>query len=116
SAVVPAKYHHLKENSIDNNLLKQVFFIFICFTLLYIATTLVGVLVGVPTKGAVFEAISASSNTGLTNGVTSPSMPAVLKVTYILSMWLGRVEFLSGFVLLGTIIIWFSSWFKRRAR
>lgn len=116
SAVVQAKFHHLKENTIDNNLLKQVFFIFICFTFLYVASTLTGVLLGVPTKAAAFEAISASSNTGLTNGVTSTTMPAILKVTYIISMWLGRVEFLSAFVLVGTIVLWFGSLLRRRAR
>jgi trk system potassium uptake protein TrkH len=116
SAIVPAKYHHLKDNQIDNNLLKQVFFVFICFTILYALSTFVGVLVGVPTKAAAFEAISASSNTGLTNGVTSPSMPAILKVTYIISMWLGRIEFMSAFVLVGTIVMWFGSLSKRRAR
>lgn len=105
SAVVTAKYHHLKDNVIDNNLLKQVFFIFICFSLLYAASSIIGIALGNETKASVFEAISASSNTGLTNGVTQPSMSWVLKVTYIISMWLGRIEFLSAFVLIGTIIM-----------
>ena len=115
SAVVSAKYHHMKENIIDTGVLKQVFFIFICFTILYAATSVVGVAVGYSAKASMFEAISASSNTGLTNGLTSPSMPWVLKVTYILAMWLGRIEFLSAFVLFGTIAMMIGKMFKRRA-
>jgi trk system potassium uptake protein TrkH len=33
--------------------------------------------------------------------VTSPSMPDVMKVTYLLAMWLGRLEFMSIFALFG---------------
>lgn len=116
SAVVSGKYHHLKENTIDNNLLKQVLFIFTCFTLLYVASSLVGIVLGVEGKASVFEAVSASSNTGLTNGVTTAAMPWALKVNYIISMWLGRIEFLSAFVLFGTIVMWVGSLFRRRAR
>jgi trk system potassium uptake protein TrkH len=48
-----------------------------------------------------FEGVSAASNTGLSCGVTSPLMPAVMKVLYILAMWLGRLEFMSVFALAG---------------
>jgi trk system potassium uptake protein TrkH len=45
--------------------------------------------------------VSAASNTGLSCGITQPSMPDVLKVTYTLGMWLGRLEFMSVFALIG---------------
>ena len=52
---------------------------------------------------ALFESVSASANVGLSMGVTAPSMPVVLKVTYILQMWLGRLEFVAVFALVGFV-------------
>ncbi|MHB8966569.1 MAG: hypothetical protein ACYC52_11500 [Coriobacteriia bacterium] len=45
--------------------------------------------------------MSAASNTGLSCGVTAPTMPALMKVLYIFAMWLGRLEFMSVFALAG---------------
>ena len=73
----------------------------VAYVTLYGLATLVGVLYGFPIEQAAFEAVSAASNTGLSCGVTSPAMPAIMKVTYILSMWLGRLEFMSVFALGG---------------
>ena len=33
-------------------------------------------------------------------------MPALLKVTYIVQMWLGRLEFVAIFALLGFFVSW----------
>jgi len=52
---------------------------------------------------SLFESVSAGANVGLSCGITSPAMPAALKVTYIFQMWAGRLEFVSVFALLGTI-------------
>jgi trk system potassium uptake protein TrkH len=68
---------------------------------LYGLATLVGVLYGIPLDQAAFEAVSAASNTGLSCGVTGPMMPSIMKVTYIGAMWLGRLEFMSVFALVG---------------
>jgi len=38
---------------------------------------------------------------GLSCGITAVSMPVGLKLTYILQMWAGRLEFMSIFTLLG---------------
>ena len=71
--------------------------------LLYIATYAVGAVIGVmhgyDALPAIFESVSAASNTGLSSGITSASMPATLKVTYIIEMWLGRLEFIAIFAM-----------------
>lgn len=71
--------------------------------LLYIATYAVGAVIGVmhgyDALPAIFESVSAASNTGLSAGITQASMPATLKVTYILEMWLGRLEFIAIFAM-----------------
>jgi len=56
---------------------------------------------------AVFESISAGANVGLSVGITDPTMPVLLKLTYIAQMWLGRLEFVAVFTLFG--FIW-STW------
>ena len=50
-----------------------------------------------------FESVSAAGNVGLSCGITSPTMPPVLKVVYIAQMWVGRLEFISVFALLGFV-------------
>ena len=48
-----------------------------------------------------FEAASVTGNVGLSIGITAPSMPTLLKVYYIIAMYLGRLEFISVFALIG---------------
>jgi trk system potassium uptake protein TrkH len=80
-------------------------------SLLYVAMYLLGAAValayGYGLREALFEAISAGANVGLSVGVTDPAMPALLKITYIAQMWLGRLEFVACFALFG--FIW-STW------
>jgi trk system potassium uptake protein TrkH len=56
---------------------------------------MLGILYGFDPNIAIFEAVSAGSNTGLSAGLTTPLMPAALKVYYIFAMWAGRLEFVS---------------------
>lgn len=39
-----------------------------------------------------FEAASAQGNVGLSTGITGPGLPASVKVAFVLSMWIGRLE------------------------
>jgi trk system potassium uptake protein TrkH len=53
---------------------------------------------------SLFESVSAGANVGLSCGITNPAMPALLKITYIFQMWVGRLEFVSIFTLFGVLI------------
>jgi trk system potassium uptake protein TrkH len=53
---------------------------------------------------SLFESTSAAANVGLSCGITTPSMPEGLKLTYIVQMWAGRLEFMSVFTLIGFFI------------
>ncbi len=48
-----------------------------------------------------FESTSTLANVGLSVWITAPSMPYAMKVFAILQMWLGRLEFMAGFALVG---------------
>ena len=66
-----------------------------------VAGALLGVYFGYAFDASLFESTSALANVGLTVGVTSPSMPLLMKLVAIGQMWLGRLEFMAGFALVG---------------
>lgn len=100
-ALISAKYHHIKEVALSDGLVRSAMTITIAYVALYIAIALVGALYGYDFVEAMFEGVSAASNTGLSCGLTSPMMPDGMKALYIVAMWLGRLEFMSVFALGG---------------
>jgi trk system potassium uptake protein TrkH len=77
--------------------------------LLYAATYLLGALVGLfygewGVTDTLFESVSAAANVGLSVGIVGPDMPTALQVTYIVQMWLGRLEFIAAFAMLGYVV------------
>ena len=66
--------------------------------------TALGTYYGYPMSYAAFESASVTGNVGLSIGVTGTAMPSLLKIYYIIAMYLGRLEFLSAFALIGYII------------
>ena len=101
SAVTMEKYHHIRDTWLDDGMVRGAMTVTIAYLSLYAIGSVIGVLYGYPLDQAAFEMVSAASNTGLSCGVTSPFMPEVLKITYIFGMWLGRLEFMSVFALIG---------------
>jgi len=81
------------------------------YLILFGIGALVGMFFGYPFIYSLFESTSAGANIGLSCGITQPGMPVALKITYILQMWLGRLEFMSVFTLLG----FFLCYDKRKA-
>ena len=99
SIVLVEKYHHVRDVLLDDSLIRSAFLIVMAYVLTFAAGTLAGMLSGYPFGMAAFESASVTGNVGLSIGVTSPLMPPALKVTYILIMWLARLEFMSVFAL-----------------
>lgn len=103
AAVVTARYHHIKNEFMSDALARGAMTITVAFVTTYAAITLLGVMSGYPLLDAAFDGVSATSNTGLSCGVVAPGMPWALKSAFIVGMWLGRMEFLSVFALVGWI-------------
>lgn len=101
SAMIVQKFHHIRDTWLEDSLVRTAMTIVIAYVVLYALGTLIGMLFGVPLDQSAFEMVSAASNTGLSCGVTQPTMPVILKITYIAGMWLGRLEFMSVFALVG---------------
>lgn len=97
------KYHHIKDRILDDSVIKSSAIIICCYIVTFTIGTLLGTYYGYPVSASAFEAASVTGNVGLTIGVTTPSMPAAMKIYYIIAMYLGRLEFLSVFALIGYI-------------
>lgn len=98
------KFHYMKDTQLTDDIVKSSSLIIICYIILFTIGTLLGSFYGYPLSQAAFEAASATGNVGLTIGVTATSMPVVLKIYYIIAMYLGRLEFVSVFALAAFIV------------
>jgi len=103
-AEVVKKFHHIKTIFLDDKQARSALLITLAYLLLYGLGSIIGMLFGYPFLSALFESTSAAANVGLSCGITNVNMPVALKVTYILQMWAGRLEFMSVFVLIGFFV------------
>ncbi len=101
SCVLVQKFHHIKELVLNDKLIRSALLITLCYLLIYFLGALVGSFLGYPFVMSLFESTSAAANVGLSCGITSPTMPVLLKVVYIIQMWAGRLEFIALFILIG---------------
>ncbi|TCL71567.1 trk system potassium uptake protein TrkH [Hydrogenispora ethanolica] len=104
SAVFVQRFHYLKEQILEEKQVRSAALIVIMYMATFLIGTLVGSLSGYPLLEAAFESASVTGNVGLSIGVTSAAMPAFLKLTYIAIMWVGRLEFMSVLALFGFIM------------
>ncbi|MBU0880578.1 MAG: TrkH family potassium uptake protein [Candidatus Omnitrophica bacterium] len=104
SAVVVQKFHHIKDVILENKHVRMSAIILLSYLGLYMLGTVVAMLCGYSLSEAAFESVSAAANVGLSCGITKPSMPLVLKITYMFQMWAGRLEFIAIFALGGMIV------------
>jgi len=103
-AVVIQRFHHIKTMFLDDKQVRGVLIVTMGYLFMYFAGTLIGVWLGYPLMDSLFESTSAAANVGLSVGITDASMPALLKVVYIVEMWAGRLELMSVFALGGFIL------------
>jgi len=100
-AIVIQKFHHIKEVFLQDKQVRSALLITLAYLILYFLGACIGMLYGHPFLNALFESASAAGNVGLSCGITSATMPTILKITYVLQMWAGRLEFMSVFTLIG---------------
>lgn len=103
SSVITQKFHHIRDNLLDNALVKNAMMIILLYMTIYFLGTIFGMYYGYSAIEAFFESVSAGSNTGLSCGITAPAMPNLLKIVYIIEMWFGRLEFVSVLTLFGVL-------------
>ena len=102
--VMVFKYHHMKEYTLDEGVLKASLTICVCYLITFGVGVMIGTACGFSLADSAFEAASVTGNVGLSGGMTTTDLPVILKIYDIAAMYLGRLEFLSVFALIGTII------------
>ncbi|TAN63245.1 TrkH family potassium uptake protein [bacterium] len=107
ASVFIEKYHHIKEVVLQDRQVRSAMLILLCYLCLYALGGIIGIAAGYSALESLFESSSAAANVGLSCGITQPGMPSVLKITYILQMWIGRLEFMSVFALIGFFVAFF---------
>ncbi|MDH3463742.1 MAG: TrkH family potassium uptake protein [Acidimicrobiia bacterium] len=100
-AIVPATFHQYSRRRLTADLSKSVLVLTLLYVGLYLFGALVSIAHGYPLQASLFESISAAANVGLSVGITAPDMPLLLKLTFVLQMWVGRLEFVAIFAMIG---------------
>jgi len=107
------KYHHIKDQVLDDNSFRSAASIAILYIILFTIGVILTTLSGYGLMESAFEVASVSGNVGLSVGIIQAGMPAYLKVFYIIAMYLGRLEFISIFVLIGMFVKGVRKWFRQ---
>lgn len=100
TALPTGRYHNVTTRVLTPEVTSTALTITLLYIASYVIGAVVGIVMGYDSIPAMFESISAASNTGLTAGVTTTATPAVLKVVYIFQMWTGRLEFITIFAVI----------------
>ncbi len=102
----------IRGQAIEDEALKRTFSIIGLYLILAALSALCFLIYGdYPVTDTVFESVSAIGTVGLSSGLTSPNLPAFLKIVLIVDMWLGRLEILPVLVVLYPVI-----WYPRRLK
>jgi len=104
SAIISQRFHHIKDLVVNDQQVRGIALVTISYLVLYLVGAIAGMAFGYPLLDSLFESTSAAANVGLSCGITDTSMPPALKVIYIIQMWMGRLEFMSVFALIGFLV------------
>ncbi|MDP2652428.1 MAG: TrkH family potassium uptake protein [Candidatus Omnitrophota bacterium] len=101
------KVHHIKTVILNEKQMLSSCLILLAYVVTVFIGSMVGMMCGYPFLDSLFESASATGNVGLSCGITAVTMPWVLKISYIVQMWAGRLEFMSVFAVLGFVFALF---------
>ncbi len=105
SALVVTTYHAGKRQLLRDQTARAATTVLLLFIASFLGGAVVGLAYGdLDITQTLFESVSVAANIGISIGVVSPQMPDGLTAVYILQMWLGRLEFVAVFALLGYLV------------
>lgn len=107
------KYHHIKDQILDDGAFRSSATIAILYIILFTVGVILTTLAGYSLLESSFEVASITGNVGLSIGIIQASMPDYLKIFYIIAMYLGRLEFISIFVLVGMFFKGVKKWLRQ---
>lgn len=101
SSISVQKFHYHGAKVLSESQVRSAALVVLMYVGLFAFVTVAGCVAGFPLLDAAFESASVTGNVGLSIGVTSASMPMMLKIIYILTMWAGRLEFMAVLAVIG---------------
>ena len=105
SALVVTTYHTGKRRILRDDTARAATTVLLLFVVTFLFGAIVGLLYGQwDITQTLFESVSVGSNIGVSIGVVSPDLPRGLKIVYIAQMWLGRLEYVAVFALVGYLV------------
>jgi trk system potassium uptake protein TrkH len=104
SAVSEQRFRYIGERVVDDAVLRNALTIIVLYVGAFAVASLLGTVAGFPLGEAAFEAASAVGNVGLSIGLATSAMPGFLKITYVVVMWLGRLEFTAAIMAAGFVV------------
>jgi trk system potassium uptake protein TrkH len=100
-AVISRGYWQNGRQHLTHALAQSVMAISLLYVALYLLGAGVAYVLGNPLSLSLFESVSAAANVGLSVGITHSGMNWFLELVMVLQMWVGRLEFVSVFALVG---------------
>jgi len=104
SAVMTGTFHNIDDIPLTDKIVRSAALMAMSYLILFSVGAVITAAYGYSLEDSMFETASALGNVGLSCGITSPSMPAGLKVMYMFLMWAGRLEIIAVLVLFGFVI------------
>jgi len=101
SAIIVQKYSYHGTRILLDQQVRSAALIVLMYMGVFAFAAIAGCIAGFPLLDSVFEAASVTGNVGLSIGVTSAAIPAGLKLVYMFTMWVGRLEFMAVLASLG---------------
>lgn len=99
-AVTRTFFFQRGKHRLDPVIVSSAMIIFLLYMVMYAIGAVAGIVYGYDALPAIFDSVSAASNTGLSLGVSGVGMPKGLEIIYIFEMWLGRLEFIAIFAMI----------------
>jgi len=102
SAVI---HEHLDDIELDYKIIREAFVVFFLYCLSSFLMALTFVYLGYSPYDAIFDAVSFTSNIGMSLGVININSPIIGKIAGIVAMWIGRLEIIPVLVLFATLYL-----------
>jgi trk system potassium uptake protein TrkH len=103
-AVMAKKIHHVTDLKITDDVIRITGAFVFTYFVIYIISVVIVLIYYPDISRVIFEVASGLSNVGLGSGIIVPSSPEIVKLVFIIDMWMGRLE-IWPVLLLITIII-----------
>lgn len=91
-AKIPQKIHHVRDMKITDDILKLTGLFVFTYLVVYIISVLIVLFYYPNVAQTLFEVASACSNVGLADGLITSTSPLIVKIVFIIDMWVGRLE------------------------